>query len=55
MVQTKCYALDQHFPNYKHLHTPFGISALLAYAISQSHQNQLNGKQSNHIMIKLQV
>jgi hypothetical protein len=44
--------LMQCFPHFKHLRTTFVISALSACLVSQSYQNQLTRKRSDHIMIK---
>jgi hypothetical protein len=54
-VQTFITALVQGFPDFKHLHTPFRMSALQAYPLSQLHLNLLIRKRSNEIMIKLQA
>jgi hypothetical protein len=39
--------------NFKHLRTPFGISALPAYSLPQLYRSQLTRKRSNHNVIKL--
>jgi hypothetical protein len=46
---------QQCFPNLRHLRAPFGISALSTYLLSQLYLNQVTGKRSNHVIIKLQI